>query len=123
MNYVIRVSEKSALFFYVSKNGVFHKGEHKKVVAYSANVAFDKNKFGLEFVINSVNKHDSTEFLKLYEKLKRNYKHIKNIVVDAGYKTPTIAKQVLNYDKILVTAYQCTRLHERAVKRSFTTSQ
>ena len=33
--------------------GVFHKGEHKKVFAYSANTACDKNNFILDFVLIS----------------------------------------------------------------------
>lgn len=33
-----------------SECGVFHKGEHKKIFAYSANTACDKNNFVLGFV-------------------------------------------------------------------------
>ncbi len=74
--------------------------------AYLTNVACDKNNYVLDFVINSGNKHDSTEFPKLYEQLKKKYKNIKNVVVDAGYKTPAIAKQVLDDYKTLVTPYK-----------------
>ncbi len=71
-----------------------------------ANVACDSNNFIFDFVLNSGNKHDSTEFPKLYERLVNRYKEIKNVVVDAGYKTPAIAKQVLDDYKILVTPYK-----------------
>ncbi len=88
------------------ESGVFHKGEHKKVFAYVTNVACDKNNYILDFELNAGNKHDSTEFPNLYRKLKKNYKNIKNVVVDAGYKTPAIAKEVLDDGKILVTPYK-----------------
>lgn len=42
--------------------GVFHKGEHKKVFAYSANTACDKNNFILDFVLAPGNTHDSVSF-------------------------------------------------------------
>ena len=38
--------------------GVFHKGEHKKVFAYSANTACDKNNFILDFVLSPGNNDD-----------------------------------------------------------------
>ncbi len=88
------------------EGGVFHKGEHKKVFAYLANVAFDKNNYVMGFVLNSGNKHDSKEFPKLYEQLKNRFKNIKNVVVDAGYKTPAIAKQILDDYKTIVTPYK-----------------
>ncbi len=87
-------------------SGVFHKGEHKKVFAYLTNVACDKNNYVIGFVLNSGNKHDSTEFPKLYEQLKNRFEKIKNVVVDAGYKTPAIAKQVLDDYRTLVTPYK-----------------
>jgi len=49
--------------------GLFHKGEHKKVFAYSANTACDKNNFILGFNLASGNTHDSTMFPSLYKKL------------------------------------------------------
>lgn len=86
--------------------GVFHKGEHKKVFAYAANTACDKNNFILDFVVNSGNIHDSSAFPKLYQKLKRNYSGIKRIVVDAGYKIPAIAKILLDDNIIPVMPYK-----------------
>ena len=53
--------------------GLFHKGEHKKVFAYTANVACDKNNFILDFEIAPGNYHDSSVFPKLYYKIKSNY--------------------------------------------------
>ena len=86
--------------------GVFHKGEHKKVFAYSANTACDKNNFVLDFVVNPGNIHDSKAFPELYKKLKNKYSGIKNIVVDAGYKIPAIAKLLIDDNVIPIMPYK-----------------
>lgn len=86
--------------------GVFHKGEHKKVFAYSANTACDKNNFILDFVLAPGNTHDSVSFLELYEKLARKYNDIKNVVLDSGYKIPAIAKIILDDNKVPIMPYK-----------------
>lgn len=86
--------------------GVFHKGEHKKVFAYSANTACDKNNFILGFVVNPGNIHDSSAFPKLYYYLKEKYSDIKRIVVDAGYKIPAIAKLLIDDNITPVMPYK-----------------
>lgn len=86
--------------------GVFHKGEHKKVFAYSANTACDKNNFILGFVVNPGNIHDSSAFPKLYYYLKEKYSNIKRIVVDAGYKIPAIAKLLIDDNITPVMPYK-----------------
>ena len=75
-------------------SGWFHKGEHKSVFAYSAQTACDKNGWILEYSIHPGNLHDSRTFHPLYEKLKKY--EPKMIVADAGYKTPAIAKLLLD---------------------------
>lgn len=77
--------------------GMFHKGEHKKVFAYTAQTACDKNGWIIDYSIHPGNHHDSRTFPTLYEKL-QNYKP-RMIVMDAGYKTPAIAKDLID-DKI-----------------------
>ena len=86
-------------------SGVFHKGEHKKVFAYTANTACDKHNYILGFEVAAGNRNDSTIFPSLYKKLKGKYANIKNIVVDAGYKTPAIAKMI--YDYVYDEFYDC----------------
>lgn len=39
--------------------GVFHKGEHKKCFAYTAQTACDKNGYVLDVTVNAGNVHDS----------------------------------------------------------------
>lgn len=85
--------------------GLFHKGEHKVVFAYTSNVCCDKNNFILDFVITPGNVHDSRAFAPLYERLKDN-PNIKYVVVDSGYKTPPVAKQIVDSNKIPVMPYK-----------------
>lgn len=80
------------------ESGLFHKGEHKKCFAYNAQTACDKHNFILDVHIESGNVHDSVAFDGLYKKLKKH--KIKTIAMDSGYKTPYIAKQLMD-DKIL----------------------
>lgn len=74
--------------------GWFHKGEHKEVFAYSIETACDKNGWILGYTVNRGNLHDSRTFKGLYDKL--NKQEIEKIVIDAGYKTPAIAKLLLD---------------------------
>lgn len=75
-------------------SGWFHKGEHKSVFAYNAQTACDKNGWILDYTIHPGNQHDSKTFPELYEKLKKY--NPKMIVADAGYKTPAIAKLLID---------------------------
>jgi len=87
-------------------SGVFHKGEHRKVFAYTAHVACDKNAFILGFETTAGNVHDSTVLPLLYNKLKEKYSTIRNVVLDAGYKIPAIAKLILDDNKIPIMPYK-----------------
>ncbi len=76
------------------ESGWFHKGEHKEVFAYTTETACDKNGWILDYTIHPGNEHDSKTFPALYEKL-RKY-DAKVLVMDAGYKTPAIAKWLID---------------------------
>ena len=76
------------------ESGWFHKGEHKQVFAYAIGTACDKNGWILDYTVDPGNLHDSRTFKGLYDKL-RNL-GIKKLVADAGYKTPAIAKMLLD---------------------------
>lgn len=86
--------------------GVFHKGEHKKVFAYAANVACDKHNYILGFEATAGNLNDSAVFPRLYDKLKGKYEEIKNVIVDAGYKIPAIAKMIIDDGKTPIMPYK-----------------
>lgn len=74
--------------------GWYRKGEHKSVFAYGVETACDKHGWILDFTVNPGNEHDSRTFKGLYDKIKN--KGVKTIVADAGYKTPAIAKMIMD---------------------------
>ena len=76
------------------ESGWFHKGEHKNVFAYNVETACDKSGFVLGSTVHPGNEHDSTTFMSIYNKVKDE--KTKMIVVDAGYKTPAIAKTLID---------------------------
>ena len=76
------------------ESGWFHKGEHKEVFAYAVEAACDKNGWILDYTVHPGNEHDSKTFPHLYEKLKKL--NPKYIIADAGYKTPAIAKMLID---------------------------
>ena len=76
------------------ESGWFHKGEHKQVFAYSIETACDKNGWILGYTVNPGNLHDSRTFKGLYDKIKDI--GIETLIADAGYKTPAIAKLLID---------------------------
>lgn len=77
------------------ESGLFHKGEHKEVFAYTVQTSCDKNGWILGYKSFPGNLHDSTTFIPFYEeKIKQNKPE--KIVMDAGYKTPAITKKLLD---------------------------
>lgn len=76
------------------ESGWFRKGEHKNVFAYAVQTACDKNGWILGYSIHPGNHHDSRSFKTLYDKIKDI--GIESLIADAGYKTPAIAKLLLD---------------------------
>ena len=76
------------------ESGWFHKGEHKSVFAYAVETACDKHGWILGYTVNPGNLHDSRTFKGLYDRIKNIGIH--TIIADAGYKTPAIAKLLLD---------------------------
>ena len=88
------------------ESGVFHKGEHKKCFAYSAQTACDQNGYILGVEVNSGNVHDSVAFDGLYDKLTEKFPEIETIVADAGYKTPWICKKIIDDGRVPSLPYK-----------------
>lgn len=86
--------------------GVFHKGEHKKCFAYAAQTACDKHGYIMDVTLNPGNVHDSVAFDGLYDRLTSRFQEIKYAVIDAGYKTPWIAKKVIDDGRIPILPYK-----------------
>ena len=76
------------------ESGWFHKGEHKQVFAYSIETACDKNGWILGYTVSPGNEHDSRTFKGLFDKIKDI--GINTLIADAGYKTPAIAKLLMD---------------------------
>lgn len=76
------------------ESGWFRKGEHKNVFAYAVETACDKNGWILGYTIHPGNEHDSRTFKGLYDKVKDV--GIETLIADAGYKTPAIAKLLID---------------------------
>ena len=75
-------------------SGWFHKGEHKQVFAYAVETACDKNGWILGYTVSPGNLHDSRTFKGLYDKIKDI--GIETLIADSGYKTPAIAKLLID---------------------------
>ncbi|HWR56923.1 MAG TPA: IS1182 family transposase [Negativicutes bacterium] len=87
--------------------GLFHKGEKERCFAYGSHVACDKNNFILGHVTAPGNIHDSIVFSAIYAQIKSYFSHqITSVVVDAGYKTPGICKEIIDDGKIPVMPYK-----------------
>jgi transposase len=76
--------------------GIFRKGEHKVEFAYEAHTACDKNNFVLATEVTAGNVHDSQVFSKVFKAVKKNFPELETVAVDAGYKTPGIAKEIID---------------------------
>ncbi len=86
-------------------SGWFHKGEHKQVFAYSVETACDKNGWILGYTVSPGNQHDSRTFKGLYDKMKPLNPNI--MIMDAGYKTPAIAKMLIDDGIKPLFPYKC----------------
>ncbi len=85
--------------------GMFVKGEHERQFAYEAHTACDRNGFILGVEVTAGNVSDSVAWDKVYEEVTERFPESKYIVMDAGYKTPWIAKRTLEDDRIPVLPY------------------
>ena len=85
-------------------SGWFRKGEHKHVFAYAIETACDKYGWILGYTVNPGNLHDSRTFKGLYDKLDKT--DLDAVIADAGYKTPAIAKLLLDDNVMPVFPYK-----------------
>lgn len=90
--------------------GMFVKGEHERQFAYEAHTACDRHGFILGVEVTAGNVHDSVAWDALYDKVTEQFT-VQFVAMDAGYKTPWIAKKTFDTGKIPVLPY--TRPHGR----------
>ncbi|EOS60297.1 hypothetical protein C815_00818 [Firmicutes bacterium M10-2] len=105
--------------------GLFHKGEKEKCFAYSHSIFTDRNGFVLTVETKAGNVHDSVSFFDLYEKLLNGFPfspqlsgQIQNIVLDAGYKTPAICREILKSGRKPILPYKRSARKEGYLKKS-----
>ena len=84
--------------------GMFVKGEHERQFAYEAHTACDGSGFVLGVEVTAGNINDSVAWDRLYDEVTRRY-DVTFVTMDAGYKTPWIAKKTLDDGKIPVLPY------------------
>ena len=87
-----------------SESGWFHKGDHKEVFAYGIETACDKHGWILGYTVSPGNLHDSQTFKGLFDKIENI--GIEKLIADAGYKTPAIAKLLLDKGILPVFPYK-----------------
>lgn len=88
------------------ESGLFHKGEKERCFAYTASVACDPNNFVLAVKAAAGNVHDSQVFSDVFEEVRKRVPDVGAIVVDAGYKTPGICREILEANKVAVMPYK-----------------
>jgi transposase len=78
------------------ESGNFNKGEHEKQFAYLAQTVCDQNGFILGVKVNPGNLHDSRTFTPAFDEVHQVFgKLIRSVGVDAGYKVPHIARELI----------------------------
>ena len=97
------------------ESGWFHKGEHKQVFAYSIETACDKNGWILGYTVSPGNEHDSRTFKGLFDKIEDI--GIRTLIADAGYKTPAIAKLLIDKGITPLFPYKQPMTKERFFKK------
>lgn len=85
------------------ESGLFHKGEHEKMFAYTAHVVCDKHCFILGCDVSAGNVHDSVMFDGLYRNVLAKFPEIEAVALDSAYKTPWIMKQIFDSGRKAVT--------------------
>ncbi len=87
------------------ESGMFIKGEHERQFAYEAHTASDRKGFVLGVEVTAGNIHDSVAWDALYEQITKRFPEIEFLAMDAGYKTPWIAKKILDDDRVPILPY------------------
>ena len=84
---------------------MFVKGEHERQFAYEAHTACDRKGFVLDVEVTAGNIHDSVAWDALYDKVVSKH-DVKFVTMDSAYKTPWIAKKILEDSRIPILPYK-----------------
>lgn len=86
-------------------SGLFVKGEHEKQFAYEAHTACDRKGFILGVHVTAGNIHDSVAWDPLYDDVTERFPEVEYVTMDSAYKTPWIAKKILDDNRIPILPY------------------
>ena len=89
-------------------SGMFIKGEHERQFAYKAHTVCDRNGIVLGVEVTAGNVHDTVAWDKVYDDVTHAFP-VRYLTMDAGYKTPWIAKKTIDDGKIPILPY--TKYH------------
>ena len=90
--------------------GLFHKGEKQKCFAYSHLTFCDKKGFVLTVKTVPGNEHDSVAFYEAYKELNDKFPgKIKNVSLDAGFKTAPICRTIIKNEQKFFAPYTRTK--------------
>jgi transposase len=78
------------------ESGLFVKGEKERVFAYGFHTACDRNGYVLGVHVTPGNVHDSRVFEEVLNQVKATFGKPLMVAADAGYKTPYIAKHLID---------------------------
>lgn len=78
--------------------GYYVKSEREKQFAYSMHACVDINGYIIDQHVTPGNIHDSTQLHVTMDRLKANGFEVNSVAVDAGYKTPANARDLLESD-------------------------
>ena len=87
------------------ESGMFVKGEHERQFAYEAHTACDRKGFVLGVEVTAGNVHDSVAWDALYDQVTGRFPEVTFVTMDAGYKTPWIAKKTMDDGRIPILPY------------------
>lgn len=87
------------------ESGMFVKGEHERQFAYEAHTASDRKGFVLGVEVTAGNIHDSIAWDAVYDQVTKRFPEIEYVTMDAAYKTPWIAKKIVDDNRIPILPY------------------
>ena len=85
--------------------GMFIKGDHERQFAYKAHTACDKNGILLGVEVTAGNVSDSVAWDAVYDQVISRFPKVKFVTMDAAYKTPWIAKKIVDSGRIPILPY------------------
>jgi hypothetical protein len=85
-------------------SGMFVKGEHERQFAYEAHTVCDPHGVVLDVEVTAGNVHDSAAWDTVYDRVTDKF-DVTFVTMDAGYKTPWVAKKTLENGHIPILPY------------------